>query len=87
VHRAGLRALKFDVESRADEHPHRSWARIRAMLETADLASTVRTRALVAFARVADAEARVHGVSPDDVHFHGHPADLARGADDGLRVR
>ena len=33
VHRAGLRALKIDVESRAEDHPHRSWARIRAMLE------------------------------------------------------
>jgi uncharacterized protein (TIGR00299 family) protein len=70
VHRAGLRALKLDVDSRAEDHPHRSWARIRSMLETAELPSAVRTNALAAFARLADAEARVHGVSPDDVHFH-----------------
>jgi len=70
VHRAGLRALKVDVESRADDHPHRSWAHIRAMLETAELPSAVRTSALAAFARLADAEARVHGVLPADVHFH-----------------
>ena len=70
VQRAGLRALKVDVESRAEDHPHRSWARIRSMLETAELTTAVRTTALAAFARLADAEARVHGVSTDDVHFH-----------------
>lgn len=70
VHRAGLRALKLDVESRAEDHPHRSWARIRAMLETAELPSAVRTTALAAFARLADAEGLVHGVASDDVHFH-----------------
>jgi uncharacterized protein (TIGR00299 family) protein len=70
VQRAGLRALKVDVESRAEDHPHRSWARIRSMLETAELPGAVRTTALAAFARLADAEARVHGVSTDDVHFH-----------------
>ncbi|HET6731363.1 MAG TPA: nickel pincer cofactor biosynthesis protein LarC [Mycobacterium sp.] len=70
VQRAGLRALKVDVESCAEDHPHRSWARIRSMLETAELPSAVRTTALAAFARLADAEARVHGVSTDDVHFH-----------------
>ena len=70
VHRAGLRALKIDVESRAEDHPHRSWARIRSMLADADLPSAVRTTALAVFARLADAEGRVHGVAPDDVHFH-----------------
>jgi uncharacterized protein (TIGR00299 family) protein len=70
VHRAGLRALKLDVESRAEDHPHRSWARIRSMLETAELPSAVRTNALAAFERLAEAEARVHGVALDDVHFH-----------------
>ena len=70
VHRAGLRALKLDVESRAEDHPHRSWARIRSMLEDAELPSAVRTTALAAFARLADAEGRVHGVASDDVHFH-----------------
>jgi pyridinium-3,5-bisthiocarboxylic acid mononucleotide nickel chelatase len=70
VHRGGLRAVKVDVESHADEHPHRSWADIRALLEAAELSSAVSTAALAVFARLADAEARVHGVSPDDVHFH-----------------
>jgi len=70
VHRAGLRALKIDVESRTEDHPHRSWARIRSMLDAAELPGAVRISALAAFARLADAEGRVHGVATDDVHFH-----------------
>jgi uncharacterized protein (TIGR00299 family) protein len=70
VRRAGLRALKADVESTAADHPHRSWARIRAMLEGADLPTPVRERAIAVFTLLAGAEARVHGVPPDGVHFH-----------------
>jgi uncharacterized protein (TIGR00299 family) protein len=70
VHRAGLRALKIDDDSRAEDHPHRSWARIRSMLEDAELPDAVRTTALAAFGRLAEAEGRVHGVATDDVHFH-----------------
>jgi len=70
VTRAGLRALKVDVESTGDGHPHRSWARIRALLGSADLPAAIRDPALAVFARLADAEGRVHGIPADDVHFH-----------------
>src|SRR5689334_7925351 len=70
VTRAGLRALKADVESLDEGHPHRSWTRIRALLESADLPTAVREPALAVFARLADAEGRVHGIPPDDVAFH-----------------
>jgi len=70
VHRASLRALKVDVASTSDDHPHRSWPQIRAMLAEAELSAPVREPALAAFARLADAEARVHGVATDEVHFH-----------------
>ena len=70
VTRAGLRALKADVQSRVPSHPHRSWADIRAVLGSADLPTPVRTSALDVFGRLADAEGRVHGVLPDEVHFH-----------------
>jgi pyridinium-3,5-bisthiocarboxylic acid mononucleotide nickel chelatase len=57
----------------ADEwagQPDRSWATIRLMIEGADLPERAQQRALRAFARLADAEARVHGTSVDDVIFH-----------------
>ncbi len=70
VTRGGLRALKADVRSRAHAHPHRAWADIRALLGSADLPAPVREPALAVFARLADAEGRVHGVPPDEVRFH-----------------
>ena len=70
VTRAGLRALKVDVESTGEGHPHRSWARIRALLGSADLPTAIRDPALAVFARLADAEGRVHGIPADNVHFH-----------------
>ena len=70
VTRAGVRALKVDVESTGEGHPHRSWARIRALLGSADLPAAIRDPALAVFARLADAEGRVHGIPADDVHFH-----------------
>jgi uncharacterized protein (TIGR00299 family) protein len=71
VDRAGLAATKVDVYVDAGApHPRRTWAGIRALLADAPLAPRVRTRALATFAALADAEARVHGTSADDVHFH-----------------
>lgn len=70
VTRAGLRATKVDVQPAAHDHEHRRWRDIQALLEGADLAERVRERARRVFARLAGAEARVHGVAPDDVHFH-----------------
>ena len=62
VRRAGLRALKADIELVDPDPPHRHWREIRDLL--AD-----RTAAAV-FRRLAEAEARVHGIAPDEVHFH-----------------
>ncbi|WP_432536954.1 nickel pincer cofactor biosynthesis protein LarC [Kineococcus arenarius] len=70
VTRAGLRATKVEVEVLAEDPPHRSWAAVRELLRTADLPEGVRTRALAVFGRLAEAEARVHGTSAEQVHFH-----------------
>ncbi len=71
VDRAGLAATKVDVcVDPGAPRPRRTWAGIRALLTDAPLAAPVRTRALATFAALADAEARVHGTSVDDVHFH-----------------
>jgi pyridinium-3,5-bisthiocarboxylic acid mononucleotide nickel chelatase len=70
VSRAGMRATKVDVHPTVKDHPHRTWRDIQALLERADLAAPVRDRAGRVFGRLAEAEARVHGVAADEVHFH-----------------
>ncbi|MEU8616166.1 nickel pincer cofactor biosynthesis protein LarC, partial [Actinoplanes sp. NPDC048791] len=70
VTRAGLRALKVDAQPLVADPPHRTFHGIRELLAHAALAGRVRDRAGAVFARLADAEARVHGVPVDDVHFH-----------------
>ncbi len=67
VRRGGLAALRFVVEA-AEHHHHRTWATIRPMLDR--LRPGVRDRARAAFAALARAEGRVHGVDPEAVHFH-----------------
>ncbi len=50
--------------------PRRHWRELRALLETETLDSPVRDGALRALEALARAEADVHGVDIDDVHFH-----------------
>jgi uncharacterized protein (TIGR00299 family) protein len=69
VRRAGLRATLLDVTA-GPSAEHRTWQAIRSLLDRADLDDAVRANALAAFGMLAGAEARVHGVEPDDVHFH-----------------
>ncbi len=73
VRSRGIAAVSVRVEAPGASTaapPHRTWATIRAMLEGAALPAPVRARALTAFGELALAEARVHGVVADDVHFH-----------------
>lgn len=43
---------------------------IRGILRRSRLPGRVKTLSLAVFTRLAEAEGRVHGVAPDDVHFH-----------------
>lgn len=52
-----------------DQH-HRTWRDIRDLLTAADLPDRARQRAMETFALLAQAEGRVHGHPPDEVHFH-----------------
>ncbi len=56
-----------------DDHDHargRAYREIRRTLERAKLEASVRTRALAIFEALAHAEARVHRVPVEEVHFH-----------------
>jgi pyridinium-3,5-bisthiocarboxylic acid mononucleotide nickel chelatase len=53
------------------KHEHgRSLPQIRHLLMHADLTERARSLSLNAFALLAEAEGRIHGVSPEEVHFH-----------------
>ena len=69
VTRAGVSAAHLRVES-DHEQPRRTWRDIRDLLLRSPLPDAVRRRALAAFELLAEAEAEVHGVAVDDVHFH-----------------
>jgi uncharacterized protein (TIGR00299 family) protein len=80
--RSGLAGTRFLVETpddhahhhhHHDEHSHnhgRSWAQIQNLLKKSKLDAKVRDSALAMFQRVAEAEAKLHGVPVDTVHFH-----------------
>ena len=58
-----------------DEHAHghshgRNWREIRGLIEVARLDEGARRLALRTFALLAEAEAKIHGMAVEDVHFH-----------------
>jgi uncharacterized protein (TIGR00299 family) protein len=55
---------------RQHRHAHRGLAEIRALLRGSSLPPAVTRDAVGVFERLAAAEAKVHGVEPDAVHFH-----------------
>jgi uncharacterized protein (TIGR00299 family) protein len=67
--RHGIAATRAIV-SGAPGQPHRHWASIRAQIDAAGLPERARARAQEAFRRLAHAEGKIHGVDPEDVHFH-----------------
>ena len=69
--RAGVRSTRAIVAVHEhDDHHHRAWRDIRALLEGADLPERVRARSLAVFALLAEVEAKIHGVDVDHVEFH-----------------
>jgi uncharacterized protein (TIGR00299 family) protein len=69
VERHGLGATAVRVHA-PDAAIHRDWAAVRELLAGAGLSPRARARAAEAVRRRAEAEGRVHGVSPERVNFH-----------------
>jgi uncharacterized protein (TIGR00299 family) protein len=67
--RHGIMATTVTVHG-APGQPHRHWSSIRAQIDAAQLPERPRARAQAAFARLAVAEGRIHGIEPEQVHFH-----------------
>ncbi len=67
--RHGIEGCRFIVNHKEDHH-HRSWSRIDQMLADSLLSGRSKELARRFFRRLGEAEAKVHGISIDEVHFH-----------------
>ena len=65
----GIRAVRFQVLA-GEGQPRRSWSDIRGLIEGSGLSAEVKARGLAVFSKLAEAEGKVHGVAPEEVHFH-----------------
>lgn len=70
VLRQGIRATHLRFETESDPQGHRHWAEIREMIERSFLTPAEKARAIAIFSALAQAEAKIHGVPIEDVHFH-----------------
>ncbi|MBQ7169227.1 MAG: nickel pincer cofactor biosynthesis protein LarC [Synergistaceae bacterium] len=78
--RSGLAGINFDVHTHEHHHEHehgehhhnhhRHLHDIEAMISGSDLSQRVKRETLRAFSLLAEAEAHVHGTTPDKIHFH-----------------
>jgi uncharacterized protein (TIGR00299 family) protein len=66
---SGIVATKFDVDVHTPQ-PERTFRAVRAILLDSELPQKVKDRALLIFERLGKAEAKVHRMPIDDVHFH-----------------
>ncbi|MBV9164722.1 MAG: nickel pincer cofactor biosynthesis protein LarC [Solirubrobacterales bacterium] len=67
--RQGVAATSVRVIA-PEEHIHRDWAAVRALVDRAGLPPRAHARVRSAFERLARAEGRAHHVPPDQVQFH-----------------
>jgi len=70
VLRSGLSATKVHVRLDDKPQPARHLADIRKVIEASELSAPIKQKSISIFERLAEAEARVHGTTPDQVHFH-----------------
>ena len=79
----GARSEKYETEFVEDHHHHehaheeehhhehgRTFADIRRLIESSKLSLWVKEKAVAVFRRVAVAEGKIHGHTPEKVHFH-----------------
>jgi pyridinium-3,5-bisthiocarboxylic acid mononucleotide nickel chelatase len=70
VQRHAVAGRSFRVILQQEDQPHRHYSGIAAMIEQAELRPRVKELAQRIFRRLAEAEAHVHGVTLERVHFH-----------------
>jgi uncharacterized protein (TIGR00299 family) protein len=71
-----IAGVKFDVHV-AHEHGHnhshddsRNFSEIKQLISRSKLSAWVKQKSIAVFRRIAEAEGKIHGLPPDEVHFH-----------------
>lgn len=70
VTRSSIAAIKFHVKVDDRDQPVRELSDIRQIINRSSLSKEVKSRSIRVFERLAEAEARVHATTRDQVHFH-----------------
>jgi len=65
----GIQARKFNVEYQRQK-THRNYADIKKIISDSAISPRAKQTSLAIFDRIANAEAQIHGVAKDAVHFH-----------------
>lgn len=66
----GIAASYFEVAYKEKHHHHRNLENIIFIINKSKLSSSVKTKSIDIFTRMAKAEAKIHGVSVNKIHFH-----------------
>jgi uncharacterized protein (TIGR00299 family) protein len=69
VDRSGISAVYADVKV-PHERVHRHLSDIKKIINESTLSEAVKERAVAVFTRLAEAEAKIHGIEVEKVHFH-----------------
>ena len=64
-----IRGIKVEVE-KVDQSTKRNWSSIKDLILKAQLEKQLKKRIYEVFESLAIAEGRVHGINPEEVHFH-----------------
>jgi len=70
VRRSGLAATKVHVVLDEQEQPARHLSEIQKIINGSALSSAVKQKSISIFQRLAEVEAKVHGTTPEKIHFH-----------------
>lgn len=65
----GITGTNFNVHTH-EHHCHRGLKEIEEIVTSSTLSARIQREVLRAFALLAEAEAKVHGTTPDKIHFH-----------------
>jgi len=68
--RHGISGTKVTIRQTAHEHAHRHLSDIQKIINGSSLPDEVKGLSMKIFRKIAEAEAKVHGIPVDEVHFH-----------------